>query len=263
MGNTKKPQIPLKILQLTGDREYQLDDIGMSESQVYCFEDMVLKIEKERENSNNEHSMMGWLADKLPVPEILCFVQENHTNFLLMSRMSGEMSCSEELMKQPRELARVLAEGLKMLWKVDISDCPYKNDLDNKLRLARIQVQNNLCDTENVEDSTYGEGGFENPAELLAWLEENRPEEDLVFAHGDYCLPNIFVKDGHISGFIDLGNCGIADRYQDIALCYRSLLHNYEGKEYKDFKPEMLFEELGIEPDWKKIRYYILMDELF
>lgn len=256
-------KIPLEILRLTGDREYQLDDIGMSESQVCCFDDMVLKIEKERENSNNEYRMMEWMADKLPVPKILGFAQENNTNYLLMSRISGEMSCKEACMKQPGELVRILAEGLKMLWKVDISGCPYRNDLDNKLRLARIQVENNLCDTENVEEGTYGEGGFENPAELLAWLEANRPEEDLVFAHGDYCLPNIFVKDGQVSGFIDLGNCGVADRYQDIALCYRSLLHNYADKEYKGFKPEMLFEELGIEPDWKKIRYYILLDELF
>ena len=120
-----------------------------------------------------------------------------------------------------------------------------------------------MCDMDNVEESTYGEDGFQNPADLLAWLEENRPEEELVFSHGDYCLPNIFIKDGHVSGFIDLGNCGVADKYQDIALCYRSLLHNYGEKEYKDFKPEMLFEELGIEPDWKKIKYYILLDELF
>ena len=27
--------------------------------------------------------------------------------------------------------------------------------------------------------------------------------------------------------------------------------------------PDMLFEELGIEPDWEKIRYWILLDELF
>lgn len=29
------------------------------------------------------------------------------------------------------------------------------------------------------------------------------------------------------------------------------------------FNPELFFEALGIEPDWKKIRYYILLDELF
>lgn len=263
MEYNQKYQIPQQILRLTGDREYRIDGIGRSESQVYCFEDMVLKIEKTGENADNEHRMMEWLSDRLPVPKILCFVQENDTNYLLMSKMQGEMSCSEACMEQPREFIRMLAEGLKMLWKADITGCPYRNDLDNKLRLARIRVENNQCSMDDVQEDTYGEGGFKNPAELLAWLERNRPEEEPVFTHGDYCLPNIFIKDGHISGFIDLGNCGIADKYQDIALCYRSLLYNCGDGEYKDFKPEMLFEELGIEPDWQKIRYYILLDELF
>ena len=81
------------------------------------------------------------------------------------------------------------------------------------------------------------------------------------------CLPNVFLQQDKISGFIDLGRCGIADRYQDIALCYRSLVNNYQGayggKVYPTFYPERLFEKLGIEPDWEKVRYYILLDELF
>jgi len=80
-------------------------------------------------------------------------------------------------------------------------------------------------------------------------------------------MPNLFLNKDRFSGFIDLGNCGIADKYQDIALCYRSLLHNfagvYTGKAYPKLDEEMFFKELGIEPDWEKIRYYILLDELF
>ena len=59
-------------------------------------------------------------------------------------------------------------------------------------------------------------------------------------------------------------------RWCDIALCYRSLSHNYSGR-YKpipkdtvsDYDDMLLFRELGIAPDWEKIRYYILLDELF
>ena len=29
------------------------------------------------------------------------------------------------------------------------------------------------------------------------------------------------------------------------------------------FQPEKLFDELGITPDWDKLRYYILLDEFF
>lgn len=64
-----------------------------------------------------------------------------------------------------------------------------------------------------------------------------------------------------------MGRSGIADKYQDIALCYRSLKNNlagrYGGRAYKDFDAGMLFRALDIAPDWDKIRYYILLDELF
>ena len=146
--------------------------------------------------------------------------------------------------------------------------CPYNNSIDNKLRLAEKDVQNNLCDIENAEPTTYGVNGFENPEKLLQWLKENKPDEELVFSHGDYCLPNIIIKGDKVNGFIDLGGSGIADKYQDIALCYRSLQHNYDGKYgngmvYEGFDATVLFDELNIVPDWNKIKFYILLDELF
>ena len=103
-----------------------------------------------------------------------------------------------------------------------------------------------------------------SPKELLAWLKGNRPNQQLVFTHGDYCLPNLFVKGERISGFIDLGRSGLADPYQDIALCYRSLLHNLTqaGQDWHRYV-SLFFQELELTPDWEKIRYYILLDELF
>ena len=78
--------------------------------------------------------------------------------------------------------------------------------------------------------------------------------------------PNIFIKDGKVSGFVDLDDAGVGDRWRDIATCYRSLKHNfngfYGGKIYPDFDPDALFDALGIEPDRHKLRYHILLDEL-
>lgn len=159
--------IPTKINNIIGSRSFTLDKTGMSDSQVICFDDMILKIEKQCEESDNEHQMLSWLSGRLPVPKLLCSEKSCSTNYLLMERVVGEMSCSTEF----------------------------------------------LC------------------------------------------------------GFIDLGRSGIADKYQDIALCYRSLKHNFEGryggKIYEDFNADILFDKLGIEPDWDRIQYYILLDELF
>lgn len=258
---------PKTIRKFIGNRPYSIDQTGMSGSRVLRFEDMVLKIEAQGEEPDNERRMMAWLAGRLPVPQLLCFEQADGFNYLLMSRLRGEMCCAPDLLAQPEQLVRLLAEGLRMLWRVDTSDCPYVNSVDNKLRLARESVRNNLCGTDDAEPETYGPDGFKDPAALLEWLERNKPAEDLVFSHGDYCLPNVFAEGGGISGFIDLGRSGVADRYQDIALCCRSLQHNFDGayggRVYGGLDVQMLFVELGIEPDWEKIKYYILLDELF
>ena len=96
---------------------------------------------------------------------------------------------------------------------------------------------------------------------------ENKPDEEPVFSHGDFCLPNIFFDKNGLSGLIDLGRAGIADRWCDIALCYRSLKDNYSGRYsgqiQTDFKEAHFFDALELRPDWDKIRYYILLDELF
>lgn len=179
------------------------------------------------------------------------------------------MLCDEEYLTNPDKLVEFVAMGLKQLWQVDVSNCLYKTSrIEERLKMARWNVENGLVDTDNVEPETFGEGGFANLEELLIWLENNRPKEDIVLTHGDFCLPNIFIDGNEISGFIDLGKMGPADRWQDIAIVLRSLKHNFEGKYFGgrifcEFEPEMLLDKLGIEMDEEKNRYYMLLDELF
>lgn len=260
--------LPEKIKKFTDGQRHETDSVGMSRARVLLFERMVLKVERESEETLHEAQALKWLGGRLPVPELICHERQEEMSYLLMSRLPGAMACDELLMEDPEKLTAVLAAGLEMLWQVEAADCPFDCGLDQKLAMARYQVEHDLVEVDDAEADTFGEGRFRDPRDLLSWLEENRPPEDPVFSHGDYCLPNIFVKDAGISGFIDLGKAGVADRYQDIALCYRSLEHNYRGKYRGEknvggFRPERLFDYLGIEPDWEKIRYYILLDELF
>lgn len=260
-------QISGSIQKIIEDEEYNVDNIGMSDSSVYLFADKVLKIQTADEEAENEYLMMKWLRGKLVIPEVLAYEKNNGRSYLLMSRIRGVMACDDFYMDNPELLIELLAKAIHMLWEVDITDCPSVINLDKKLEMAKYNVEHDLVDMENVQPDTFGGEGFHDPQELLDWLIENRPKEDLVLSHGDFCLPNIFFSEGKVSGFIDLGKICVADRYQDIALCYRSLTNNFDGsyggRVREKLNTDSFFNELGIEPDWKKIRYYILLDELF
>ncbi len=108
--------------------------------------------------------------------------------------------------------------------------------------------------------------GFQSPEEILCWLANNKPAFEPVLSHGDFCLPNIFLTEHGISGFIDLGDSGVGDRWKDIALCYRSLKHNADGTHgvtRPGVNADRLFDVLGVAPDVDKLRWYLLLDEFF
>lgn len=261
--------IPEKIKNIVGNQTYTRNDIGMSGSDVLIFPKHVLKIQKRTVETDNEHDIVAWLSGRVPVPEIPEYIVEKETAYTLMTRVNGKMLCDEEFLNNPAKLIKYVAEGIKLLWKVNVSDCPFiVSRLDERLKEARLNVENGMVDLDNVEPETFGPNGFSNPEELLIWLEQNRPEEDIVLTHGDFCLPNIFVDNNKVSGFIDLGKMGPADRWQDLAIALRSMEHNFSGrynngKSYFKFEPQMLLNELGIEMDEAKNKYYMLLDELF
>ena len=267
MNYLMEKTLPGSIFKLVDGKSYETDNIGMSGSKILIFDDSVLKVVPFCEKNDETIRMMKWLEEKLPVPKVIACEKDEEYQYLLMSKIPGKMSCDEYYMEHPKELLDILAKALKMLWSVDISDCPRNRNIEVELSEARYRVENNLVDMDNVEPTTFGKDGFENPQALLDWLYENKPNYEPVLSHGDFCLPNIFIEDKQVSGFIDLGDTGIGDKWRDIALCYRSLKHNFDGsfggKVYPDFDPDMLFDALGIEPDREKLRFYILLDELF
>lgn len=248
-------------------KDFQTDQIGKSNAGVFLFDDMVLKVQPESAESKNELDMLQWLNGKIPVPSIIEQISEYGKTYILMTRCKGHMSCADQYMKSPAKQAQLLAEALQQLWSIPIKDCPCHWPIEKRLQQASDNVASGNVDIEDAQPDTFNNSGFKNPEELLQWLIANKPEETAVISHGDFCLPNIFIDNTRVTGYIDLGKAGTADKWQDIALCYRSLMNNYNGiyggKKYSGFKSELLFDALGIKPDWERIRYYILLDELF
>ncbi len=256
--------IPQAIKELIRDQAYEIDDIGHSGSTVLTFENMVLKIEPHTSNIDEAVENMRWMGQRVPVPQVIHYEVVDEKSYLLMSKVEGKMSCDPYYMEHPNEMVGLLAEGLRMLWSADISGCRQSWSLEGDLEKVRESLDREWEPGKTVV-SPNGEV-LESPEQVMDWLESNKPEVELALSHGDYCLPNVFFKDGKVSGFIDLGASGIADKYLDIADCYWSLKHNFNGffggKVYEKFDPKLLFEKLGTEIDVKKVQYILFIYHL-
>ena len=259
--------LPDELFALLKNRTLSPVSVGLSGASVFCCEDAFLKIQPLSEEAENECAALCYLKNLFPVPECLFYGVKGGIAYLFTSRVSGKMACDPSRMKEPRLLTECLAEALKARWRIDPAGCPLKTNTEKKLRLARRRAEEGLVDLTQTDPDTFGKTGFRDPLALVEWLEDHFPEEDAVLSHGDFCLPNVFFDEKGLTGIVDLGRMGIADRWQDIALCRRSLIQSfrgdYTGVPISGFSEEMLFDALEIRPDPNKIRFFTLLDELF
>ena len=219
----KETALPEKIRKIIGTQEYSIDSIGESGSEVRVYDNYVLKIQTYSQETDNEAAIIRWLNGRLPLPSIPVYTVDNKTAFTLMSKIRGKMLCDMDYLKRPELVIDLAAQEIKMMWQVDVGDCPCNTSrLTERLKAAEYNVKNGLVDIDNTEPETFGPGGFESPEALLEWLKSHRPPEDIVLTHGDFCLPNIFATGNTISGFIDLGKMGPADRCRISLLLYEA-----------------------------------------
>lgn len=250
--------LPKELEDLLTGMEFTKDNEGMSKAQVIKYYDKnktyYLKIEKVDSDVEREIGMYHWLKGQLTIPAIIYQKIIDNTSYLLMEKAEGEMLESLRLENKPELLVRLAALGIKRLQSIDIRSCKYDSTIEYKLQEARERIDQGLAI--RIDDSVYTKG-MKTVEDVYRYLIEHKPTEELVFTHGDYCFNNYFTNGEDITGYIDMGRGGIGDKYQDIALCVREL---------RDFDVKyvnMLFEFLEMEPDYEKIKFYILLDELF
>lgn len=255
--------LPKNLASVIGDCDWREILVGCSSAKVFRLtfpnrNAFYLKTASHRSPLNSllpEKSKLEWLKNKLPVPEILMFAKNKDTEFLLLSEIAGRDASGDFFKTAKRETIAVLADALKMVHALPVKNCPFDARLNYKIELAQERLENNLVDQSDFDETRTGR----TAEDLFGELIETKPNrEDLVFTHGDFCLPNVILENGKLGGFIDWGNAGVADKYQDIALLARSVESNF-GSKWVDF----LFERLNIELDAKKIKFYTLLDEFF
>ena len=151
-------------------------------------------------------------------------------DWLLTERVLGEDCCDPRYLASPERLCDLLAERLRMLHETDASDCPVPRRMEEYFATAEANYR------KGQYDLSYGCGCGDYSTVEAAWktLEQGRSAlKNEVLLHGDYCLPNILLRDWEFSGFIDLGNGGVGDRHVDLYWGAWTLNFNLKTDRYR------------------------------
>jgi streptomycin 3"-kinase len=248
-------------------------DIGESDTTVYrrgdvfakcCGPEGVAELAAERDR-------IRWLSGTgLPGATVLDWLEPPHREDALGSGVrsgvggaclltsavpgvAGDMLPASSYERAMRGFGEVLRElhGL--------TGCPFERSLASVVASAADVVRRGAVNPEFLTD----EWRRLEPAELLRRVVAESPYVESVLepvvCHGDACLPNVFFDPETlaVTGLIDLGRLGVADRYTDLALATIQI-HDEWGAD-----PAPFLEAYGVpEPDPRRLHFFRLLDPL-
>jgi len=204
-----------------------------------------------------EAARLRWLAGRLPVPVVVDFVQTSGQAWLLMTALPGH-TAYQLLTTRPYLATGVvdaLAAFLRQIHAIPVDACPFDSALGPRLARARGRIDAGLVDEDDFDEEQEGWTAEQVWDAMQALLPL---DVDPVVTHGDYSLDNLLICDGQVSGCIDAGRVGKADRYQDLAIAWNCLA------EFGAALQQRFLEQYGIrEPDRRKLQLHLMLDELF
>lgn len=206
----------------------------------------------------DEMVRLRWLAEAVSVPALLHFEGAGDEAWLLTRALPGRTAfewLTDERHRAPQIVA-ALARSMAQLHAVPLASCPFSADHARRLADARRRLEAGLIDADDFDEAREGW----TPEEVWHEMQRLLPlSSDPVVSHGDFSLDNILMDEqGRVTGLIDLGLVGIADRYQDLAILWNCL------GEFGPQAQEALFTAYGIErPDERKLNFHLCLDECF
>ena len=177
-----------------------------------------------------EATMTRYFHSKGLAANVLSYVSTSE-DWLLTEKIHGDDCTTAKYLEQPKRLCDTLAERLVLLHSLDFTDCPIQNHTERLIANAKHNKQTN---TYNKNDSPNS-FGYTSPEEAWAVVEkQSHLLQTDTLLHGDYCLPNVILKDWNFAGFIDFDNAGVGDKHLDIFWATWSLFFNLHTHEYRE-----------------------------
>ncbi len=200
-----------------------------------------------------EHERLLWLEGKLLVPHIAAYSIFENSEYLLLKEVPGLPADDRKWHTDTASLVHILAKEIHAIHSLPTTGCPFDASLQTMMAKVKKMVQEGLinsCDLSKAYRHRSIDDLYNNLLRLYPL------DEDIVFTHGDLCLPNILIQKGKNAAYVDLGLSGIGDPHRDLALITRSISSNL-GDEWVRF----FFDNYGREVDERKIEFYSLLDQ--
>lgn len=213
----------------------------------------------------DERDRLVWLGTtQINAPDVLDWDERDGHSTLVTSALPG-LRASALPRADAHTAAQRLVEFLGFLHAIPVRDCPFDRRLAVTVPLATANVANGLVDEGGFDEVRRGQ----TAARLLGQLQADHhraaalERADLAICHGDFCLPNVLLDPETltVTGIVDVGRLGLADRHLDLALLTHSLASTDLNPAYGPELAGWVARRADADP-WR-IEYYRLLDEFF
>ena len=173
-----------------------------------------------------EAARLRWAAPIVTVPVPLAEGADAEGSWLVTRALPGTSAVSQRWSADPVTACRAIGAGLRTLHDaLRVADCPFSWSVTDRIERA------------GIDPAVVG------PAPAI---------DQLVVCHGDPCAPNTLIgEDGRVTGHVDVGALGVADRWADLAVATWSTVWNFgAGHEHH------VLAAYGIDPDPERTGFY-------
>ncbi|MFI7066088.1 phosphotransferase [Kribbella sp. NPDC050124] len=205
----------------------------------------------------DERDRAAWLAGtSLPGATVVDWLESPDGACLVTTAVPGVAGTD---LPESAHFKAMRSLGVTLRELHSLPDCPFERPLASVVATAADVVRRGAVNPDFLTD----EWRAMDPSELLDRVVAERPYfesvADLAVCHGDACLPNFFFDPEtlEVTGLIDLGRLGVADRYSDLALATIQLSDEWSAD------PGPFLSAYGVpDLDQRRLEFYRLLDPL-
>ncbi len=158
--------------------------------------------------------------------EVVFYKTIDEHDYLITREIKGEDGINKIHLDNPKQLAKVYGESLRLIHELPTDNCPFPNRMSEMIHEAELNLEMKKIDKIFLPEPIATITDRFNQLKHLS--------TDEVVLHGDYCLPNIILNDFKLKGFVDLGSGGVGDRHWDLFWGVWTLQFNLKTDKYKN-----------------------------